>query len=173
MKLQDIPKFPFASYVVNVSWDFLQHWLDEHDKDIMKLELDPFYQRGYVWNQEQKIAYVEYQLRGGFSGRDIFWNCPSWLNFNDKMNIIQLVDGKQRINAALGFLNDEVPAFGLKYSEFEDELHPMDPNFVFHVNNLKSELDVVEWYVGINTGGSVHTKKDLKPALDYIKKHRK
>ncbi len=170
MKFRDIPKFPFASYVVNIGWDYLPSWIEEHNKDIMRCELDPFYQRGYVWTKKQKISYIEYQLKGGFSGRDIFWNCPNWLSFKDADNVIQLVDGKQRIDSVLGFLNDKIPAFGLKYSEFEDDLPPVEPSLIFHVNNLKTEKEVVEWYVGFNTGGSIHTAKDLKPALDYLKK---
>lgn len=172
MKFRDIPKFPFASYVVNISWNYLQSWLDNHNKDIIRCDMNPFYQRNYIWTKKQKIAFLEYQLKGGFSGRDIFLNCPTWLSFKDSGNIIQLVDGKQRINAVLEFLDDKIPAFGLKFSEFEDELHSMDPNFVFHINNLKTEKEVVEWYVGFNTGGSIHTAKDLKPALDYLKRNK-
>jgi hypothetical protein len=169
MKFRDIPKFPFASYTVNIFWNYLERWLENQSEGIMKCELDPFYQRGYIWTKKQKIAYVEYQLKGGFSGRDIFWNCPFWLSFHQTENVIQLVDGKQRIDAVLGFLHDKVPAFGLKYSEFEDKLVGIDPSFIFHVNNLRTEKEVVEWYIGMNTGGSIHTEKDLKPALDYLK----
>jgi hypothetical protein len=28
--------------------------------------------------------------------------------------------------------------------------------------------DVVEWYIGINTGGSIHTEEDLKPAYELL-----
>ena len=170
MKFKDIPKFPFASYVVNIGWDYLPSWLDNHNMDILRCDMDPFYQRGYIWTKKQKIAYLEYQLKGGFSGRDIFWNCPSWMSFTKTGNVIQLVDGKQRVNAVIEFLNDKIPAFGIKYSQFEDRIPPMDPSFIFHVNNLKTEREVVEWYIGMNTGGSVHTAKDLKPAFDYLKK---
>lgn len=171
MKFREIPQFPFASYSVHISWNYLSHWIKSQSNDIMVCDMNPFYQRGYVWTKKQKIAYIEYQLKGGFSGKDIFWNCPTWMNFKNitQGNILQLVDGKQRIEAVLGFLNNKVPAFGLKYSEFEDTIHSLEPSFIFHVNNLKTEKEVVEWYVGFNTGGSIHTEKDLKPALDYLK----
>lgn len=173
MKLQDIKKFPFASYIVNVSWKYLPQWLESQGEkpEFMSLDMNPFFQRDYVWTDEQKISYIEYRLKGGFSGKDIFWNCPSWMRFKGKGNNIQLVDGKQRLNAALQFLNNEIPAFGHLLSEFEDKIHPTEPDFIFHVNNLQTEREVVEWYVGFNTGGSVHTEKDLKPALDYLKEN--
>lgn len=175
MKFKDIKQFPFASYVVNVGWNYIQEWIDHQNEDLefMTCDMNPFFQRGYVWTNEQKISYVEYQLKGGFSGRDIFWNCPSWMRFKSTGNTIQLVDGKQRLNAILEFMNNELRAFGYLYSEFEDKLRPMDPNLLFHVNNLQTEREVVEWYVGFNTGGSVHSEKDLRPALDYLKQHKK
>lgn len=168
MKFQDIEQFPFASYTVNQSWRYLQDWIDNNNKDIMKCDMNPFFQRGYVWTKEQKTAYIEYQLKGGFSGKDIFWNCPTWMNIRNDENIITLVDGKQRLSAVLGFLNDKVKAFGLKYSEFEGKI-PIDIDLIFHINNLKTTKEVVKWYVGFNTGGSIHTEEDLKPALDYLR----
>jgi hypothetical protein len=170
MKFRDIKQYPFAGYHVNVSWNYLEEWLDQHEKDIMKLDMDPEYQRGYVWDEYQKVSYVENQLRGGFSGKDIFWNCPTWMHFNAKMNIIELVDGKQRISAVLDFLHGKIKAFGLYIHEFEDVIPHMNPAFSFHVNNLKSRKDIVEWYLGMNTGGSIHTEEDLKPAREMLAK---
>lgn len=168
MKYTDIKKFPFASYHVTMPWVGIKQWLQSNNENIMQLNMDPFYQRGYVWSTEQKIAYIEYQLRGGFSGKDIFWNCPTWVSFDKSINVIELVDGKQRINAVLEFLADKIPVFGCFCSEFEGKLPWSEAYFTFHVNNLKITEEVVEWYVGMNTGGTAHTEKDLKPALDYL-----
>ncbi len=168
MKFKDIKKFPFSGHTVNISWDYLQTWLDHHNEDIMQLELDPPYQRGYVWSKQQKIEYIEYMLKGGFSGKDIFWNCPTWMSFSAKINVIELVDGKQRIQAVLDFLNNKISAFDTLYKDYEDNVFG-HADFVFHINNLKSEREIVEWYIGFNTGGSVHTTKDLAPAYKLLK----
>jgi len=165
---KDIPQFPFSSYKVNIGWDYLEKWIESHQRDGITLDMNPFYQRGYVWTDKQKIAYIEYQLRGGFSGKDIFWNCPTWMNFKEN-NVVSLVDGKQRLSAVLDFLHNKIKVFNLKFSEFEDNLHTVRHDFIFHINNLQTEKEVVEWYLGLNTGGSIHTEKDLKPALDYLK----
>lgn len=171
MKFSDIKKFPFASYNVTIGWLFLQDWLDRHNEDILKVDMDPEYQRGYIWTLRQKVLYIEYQLKGGFSGRDIFWNCPTWMHFNDKENIIELVDGKQRINTVLEFLNNKIPVFGnYYYKDFEDSLDFLEPRLNFHVNNLKSRKEVIEWYIGFNAGGSIHTEEDLKPAFELLKR---
>jgi hypothetical protein len=168
MRFQDIPQFPFASYRCNIGWGYLEDWLTSHD-EYYKLDLDPPYQRGYVWTMEQKTAYIEYQLRGGFSGRDIFWNCPNWMSRGEiKGNKMEIVDGKQRISAVREFLVDEVPAFGLLRSQFEGSQR-LHEGFIFHINNLSDPKDVVEWYLGINRGGSIHTDEDLRPAYELLK----
>ena len=169
MKFSDIPKFPFASYRVNISWVYLQDWIDSNNEDIMRVDMNPIYQRGYIWTEAQKIAYIEYRLQGGFSGKDIFWNCPTWMNFKSSDNVIEIVDGKQRIQTVLDFLSNKIRAFGLYYNEFENFLG-IDPDFIFHVNTLKNSKEIIKWYIGFNTGGSMHTEEDLKPAFDLLKK---
>lgn len=171
---KDIPQFPFASYRINVSWDYLPVWIkSQGESKYGMIELNPPYQRGYVWTQEQKELYLEYRLRGGMSGKDIFWNCPNWMSNTrpDKTSDrLELVDGKQRIDAVLGFLDNKVKAFGKFLNEYEGKLHGIHHDFVFHVNNLDTEKEVVEWYLGLNKGGSVHTEKDLEPAYQFLKK---
>jgi hypothetical protein len=170
MKFKDIKQFPFASYQVDISWDYLEDSLVHYNKED-RLDFDPEFQRGYVWTKEQQIAYVEYQLRGGFSGKDVFFNHPNWMTtYEGKM---VLVDGKQRLTAVLAFLRNEIPAFGFYYRDFEDKIGFAHVNFKFHINNLKTEKEVVEWYLGFNTGGSIHTEEDLKPAKELLKRLNK
>lgn len=38
----------------------------------MGLQLNPEFQRGHVWTEEQQIAWLEYHLRGGKSGNIIY-----------------------------------------------------------------------------------------------------
>lgn len=166
MKFSEIKQFPHANYKVDIDWRFLETWLNQQAQDL-DLQLDPPFQRGYKWTEEQKTDYVEYQLRGGFSGRDIFWNCPTWMRGNKKDDALQLVDGKQRLNAVRGFLNGEVTVFdGLTIADL-DKLPSTKYHFVFHINNLQSQVEVVDWYLGMNTGGSIHTDEDLRSAYDY------
>lgn len=167
MHFKDIPQFPLASYRVTIPWAYLQSWIDRQNED-SQLEMNPKYQRGHVWTKLQKIAYVEYQLRGGFSGRDIFWNCPTWMSVRHTQEAVELVNGKQRIDAVLDFLNSRIKAFDTHYKNFDGKL-VMDPHLTFHINNLKSRLETVNWYLSMNTGGSIHTKKDLEPAYKLIK----
>lgn len=168
--LADIPQFPHASYSVNVGWTYLDEFLKNWDY----VDMDPDYQRGYVWNMAQKVAYIEYQLRGGTSGKEIYWNCPNWhrqVGSTIWHNTMELVDGKQRINAIKGFLAGEVKAFGKYLHEYGDQkrMHRLGRyDFVFRVNNLKTKKEVVEWYLGMNAGGSIHTDDDLAVAKKVL-----
>jgi len=72
-----------------------------------------------------------------------------------------LVDGKQRLNAVLRFLRNEIPAFGHFYREFKDKLSMTGPSFRWHVNDLKGKKAVLNWYLELNAGGTVHTDAEL------------
>ncbi len=102
-----------ASYRVNVGWDYLEHHLErwnEAESRGNKLDLDPDFQRAHVWIEDKQRAYVEFVLRGGQSSRELQFNCSSWQKNYDTP--IELVDGKQRLEAVRKFLRDELAIFG-------------------------------------------------------------
>lgn len=165
---ESIPKFPFANHRETVFWSRIEKWIELHNQDI-GVDLNPTYQRGYVWSEYQKRAYIEYRLRGGISGRDIYWNSVGWGSLCGDFGPLELVDGKQRLDAVIGFLNNKVRAFGMYCSQFNGPISN-DLFFICHVNNLKNRKDLIEWYIGMNTGGSIHTKDDLMPAYTELTK---
>jgi len=162
MKYSDIPKLTQdGNYRVNIGWDSLQHTLHryQHDK-LAKLDIDPDFQRGHVWTEEQQIKYVEFIMRGGSGSNEIKFNCVGWMNSYEGPFV--LVDGKQRIHAVLRFLNNEIKAFGHYFNEFEDGktiLYRCD--FIFCINDLKTTEDVLRWYLELNSGGTPHTEDEL------------
>src|SRR5438128_855129 len=124
---RDIPQFTKTpGYRVDVGWDYLEEWLADHQKSDPKLDIDPDFQRAHVWTEAQQIAFVEYTLRGGTSGKQLYFNHPYWMNFRSgaqKKSLYYdfvLVDGKQRLNAAMRFLHNEIPAFGSFRKDFTD-----------------------------------------------------
>lgn len=119
MRFQDIKPFVGmrGSYAVDVSWNFLQKHYDGWVKDY-GLDTNPNYQRGYVWTEQQKVRYCEFVLKGGRTGRELFFNCPG-RHGTPKANI-ELVDGKQRLEAVLGFLNNQFSVFGGYRQDYTD-----------------------------------------------------
>lgn len=139
--------------------------------DGMRVELDPEYQRGYVWSEDQKERYVEHFFSSGMSGMDIYWNCPNWTHQGETEQddtVIEILDGKQRLNAMLGYLDDKVKCYGKYCSEIGGHPRPFF-SFTFHVLEFKTREQVVQWYLGMNNGGTVHTDDDLDVAREYMK----
>lgn len=77
-RFDDIPKFICGGhYCIDIHPDSLPRILSTMQRDD-GLQLDPDFQRAHVWSRSQQISYVEYFLKGGMSGLDIFLNKPSW-----------------------------------------------------------------------------------------------
>jgi len=165
MRFSDITKISRANYRCDVPFRHLRRHFNSWTEACGTVDFDPPYQRGYVWTQEQQIAYLEFVLKGGMGGRDIFFNCTTWNSTFDTP--VELVDGKQRLQSVLDFLDNKIPVFGYTYKKFEDKLDLM-LCFSVHVNDLTNPYDVVRWYLDMNTGGSIHTEKDLEPAYQYL-----
>lgn len=161
-KFSDIPSFPSPNYECDVGWKYLptqiSHWVNEDG-----LSFDPDFQRGHVWTKQQQISFVEYQLRGGESGKHIFLNHPSWMTSfrtsEDEQFVI--VDGKQRLTTVLAFMNNEIPAFGSFYNEYQDSLRMVRASFRVRIASLKKRSDILQWYLNINAGGTPHKKSEL------------
>lgn len=162
MKFSDVPQFTrSASWAVDVSWRYLEtHYAQQLAEG---LDVDPDFQRGHVWTPEQQVRYVEFIMRGGQTGRDILTNHPNWQTGDPHKGPYVLVDGKQRLTAVLGFLRDEVLAFGYRFSEYQDKAHMrFKLGFKWHVNDLKTRAEVLKWYLDLNTGGTVHTDDEIR-----------
>ena len=166
LNFQELAKtfVPTPSYRVHVDWryieDHITNWQERgSDGSIAALDLDPDFQRGHVWTIEQQTAYVEYNIRGGMSGREIYFNCKGWSGRYEGPFVI--VDGKQRLQAARQFLANKVPVFGGYYfSEIEGRL-PSNASFNFCVNDLKTRAEVLKWYLEMNSGGTPHTPAEI------------
>lgn len=163
---RNIPQMTRANYHINVGWKYLEEWLEREE-----INMNPDFQRHYVWTQKQKEQYVEWILRGGSSGKDIYFNHPGWMtSFEGEMVI---VDGKQRIEAVVGFLHDKVKAYYYYLSEYEDKLDTITHGFDVYVNDLKDRHEVLKWYLDMNTGGTVHTDNEIEKVRELIEKENK
>lgn len=156
---EDIPKLTrTGSYHVNIGLGYLERYLEEQIKD--GLDIDPPFQRAHVWTEDQQIAYVEYILKCGKSSRDILCNCPEWQGGRTANYV--LVDGKQRLNAIIRYLHNEIRAFGRYRDEYDDVgIRSVQYDIIWHVNDLPDMKSVYKWYLELNAGGVVHTKAEL------------
>lgn len=163
LRFMDIPKFTDpGSYEVAFALPHLVRWVEEQQVE-SALQLNPDFQRGHVWTEEQQVAYIEFLLRDGKSGRDLYFNCPSWKypvevgGYNDFV----CVDGLQRITAITRFVHNEIKAFGHYFWEYEDPRYLLGCTLRVHVNDLRTRRGVLRWYIEMNSGGTVHTPEEL------------
>ncbi len=168
MRFRDIPQMSRPGYSCHCDLTMLQYHLDRYVSSY-QLDMNPDFQRGHVWSPPQRISYVEFILRGGNSSKDIYFNCPGWMNkFGKKM---VLVDGKQRLSACLDFMNGIIPVFdGHHVEDFQDR--PMNINLCLHINSLSTRKEVLQWYLDINAGGIAHTTDEIDKVRRLLVKEK-
>lgn len=164
-RFKDIPKFVSdGNWQCDFTLDDALEWVDKEVKE-SGLVLNPEFQRGHVWTEEQQIKWVEYFLRGGKSGTVIYLNNPFWRGCaKPKSNAYTdyvCVDGLQRLTAARRFVNNEIRVFGSYFREYEDKMRVGGNTLKINVNDLKTEKEVLQWYIDINAGGTPHTKEEI------------
>lgn len=161
MNFTDIPPLTKLSvYAVDVGWDYLPEYLDGAIRE-EHLILEPDFQRGHVWTLEQRTAYVEYALRSGaITGKDLYFNCKNWHLISNRGPYV-IVDGLQRLTSVMMFLRNELPAYGHLRREFTGRMRLVGPSFRWHVNDLKTRAEVLNWYLDFNAGGTPHTEQEL------------
>lgn len=69
------------------------------------------------------------------------------------------VDGLQRLSAIIAFLNNEIPAFDILYKDFEGNT---SVSISVRINDLKTRKEVLQWYIDLNTGGTIHTEEEIE-----------
>ncbi len=167
MNYADIPQFTrHAGYACDVSWNYLvSSWLPDQLK--AGLDLDPDFQRAHVWSEGQQRRYIEFVLKGGRSSGNIQTNHPGWHHMNVDGPYV-LVDGKQRLEAVCKFMNNNLKIFhelspdgsGFYQEDFEGYMRHF-ASFKWHVNDLATRAEVLQWYLDLNAGGVAHTDEEI------------
>lgn len=170
MKWNEIPKFKEFGIINPENFGFMRYveFISEQI-DLYNLQLNPIFQRGHVWTQEQQEKYIEFILRGGKSGRDFYFN------WNRKNNEYVCVDGLQRTTAFINFVNGNITAFGQCFDEFgfTQKVAGWNPLPEFrisvYINYLETQKEILQWYVDMNSGGTPHTREEIEKVRDIIK----
>lgn len=163
---QEIPQFiQDGEWECDFSFPEFLKFMNENIEEL-QLNVDPDFQRPHVWTEEQQIAWLEFFLMGGRTGRTFYLNHPGWRT-NYKGEFL-LVDGKQRYQALKKFVNNEIKVFGVYYKDYEDRPDILRHSVKVNVNTLSSRSKVLKWYLGFNGGGTPHTKKELDRVKELL-----
>lgn len=163
----DIKKFPKSHYVVDAPLNHLENSIKLYCYDWLGGEvlMNPDFQRGHVWTEEQQIAYIEYLLREPDKGPGtmIVLNAPMFREGKSDDPNVYCIDGLQRYTAIQKFLNNELKVFGYYMNEYEDckvMLRAMTMQLA--VFNFPTREEMLEYYLAFNSGGTVHSKEELE-----------
>lgn len=93
MRYDEIPKFKNFSIDTNLAYGFVGYINFIHDAvQNQGLQMQPWFQRQHVWTEDQQIAYIEFFLKGGISGRDVFLisiclqvSSFAWMDYKEPM----------------------------------------------------------------------------------------
>lgn len=163
-RFRDIPQFTRpGGYEVDYPLPSLVRWVESTIAED-GLNMEPDFQRGHVWTESQQIKFLEFILRGGKSGRVLYFNNPSWRTpVNEgEYNDFVCVDGLQRFTAIRRFIQNEIPAFGSLYKEYTDPLSISLNTMRVNINTLTTRAAVLQWYLEMNTGGSPHAQEEIE-----------
>lgn len=173
ISLDDIPPYiGAASHVECVSGRRLAGWVHDHAEND-GYDLDPDFQRGHVWADALRSAFVEHLLRGGMHGRTLVWNSPTYephgtLKHRDLPDTLVLVDGKQRYTAVTRFLAGEVTVFGgHRYEDFDDDSKQQmgsatgQLRMFMNVHSLQFRRQLLDLYLQMNEGAVAHDPAEI------------
>lgn len=163
-RFQDIPQLTKSgSWECDFPLDDVWRQVEQWKLEDPALDISPDFQRAHVWTEEQQVAWLEFFLRGGKTGRVIYFNHPgwgrSWKSRKGKPHFV-IVDGKQRLEAIRRFIQGEIALYGSFYPEFTDRLRIIQ-TMKINVNDLETRAEVLQWYIEFNAGGTPHTDAEI------------
>jgi hypothetical protein len=166
-KLRDL--HPICAYQVNIGLMHLEDTIHEQ----YKVDMDPEYQRSYVWSDMQKQKFVGAFLENHKAIPPFWFN---WVSKDFKHSHSEIVDGKQRLSACIGWVNGDFEAIcpsGIKVHF--DDLDEIDRISLSNYYSMEwcfvdlSRKEVMEFYIRLNSGGTIHSDDELERVKGLIK----
>ena len=76
----------------------------------------------------------------------------------------------QRLTAIYRFINNEIKVFGSYFNEYTDLAMLNSHTVKLNINDLKTEREVLQWYIDMNAGGTPHTTEEIERVKQMIEK---
>lgn len=123
----------------------------------------PTWQRGLVWTEAQKIAFIESAWKGLNLGTYTYNRAGLGSPYDNL-----LIDGQQRLHAIECYLNDEFPVLGWRWSEVtkvDRRFWEMTTGFASYITETEDEAFLRDYYNMTNFGGTAHKESERAPPL--------
>lgn len=118
----------------------------------------PDWQRGLVWTEQQKIAFIESAWLGISIGTYAYNRAPM-----DSPYDYLLIDGQQRMSAIQDYVDDAFPVFGCLWSEVasaDERRWSMSTAFSSYCTETEDEQVLRNYYNLTNFGGTAHSETE-------------
>lgn len=135
----------------------------------MGVDFEPEYQRGYVWELEDKIALIDSIFNNVEIGKFAFieLNSKEWISRKLQYEIL---DGKQRLSTLCEFYEGKFEYKGYKFHELshKDRYHFTDYSVSIAELGEATEKQVIEYFIKLNSHGKVMDKEHLEKVKQLI-----
>ena len=125
------------------------------------IDMDPDYQRGYVWTQEDKEKLIDSIFNNVDIGKFVFVHRR---NYSDPDSpLYEVLDGKQRITALCEFYENKFPYKGKYYNDLSDrdKWHFCDYSVNVAEVEQADKATILKYFLMINTGGKAISEEHL------------
>lgn len=150
---------PDCTYRVDFGMLRMEAFIEQY-----QIDMDPPYQRDYVWDIHQKQKFVGALIQNPNS-IPIFWF--NWKNKSHTKGA-EIVDGKQRMKALLEWGQGKFEAICPCEETFHvDQLDENSKRYASYMCTCKmhfvclSPIEVMKFYLALNSGGTIHSSEDL------------
>ena len=126
-----------------------------------KLDMNPFYQRDYVWELEDKVNLID----SIFNNIDI-----GKFSFIEEDFEYEVLDGKQRLTALMDFYEDRFRYKGKLFSElsYKDKSHFENYKVTIGETSNLSDVQKAKYFYRLNRAGRVMNENHLEKVLEFI-----
>lgn len=138
------------------------------------VDFNPDYQRGSIWDDEDREKLLDSIFAGREIGRFVFKQLP-FTRTDDDGNYYEIVDGKQRMLTLLAFYENRFPYKGVYYNDLsaQDKNWFMDaPIGVAEIDQNVTRTEVLEIFLALNQGGKPVAKEVLDHARELLKEEK-
>lgn len=138
------------------------------------VDFNPDYQRGSIWDDEDREKLLDSIFAGREIGRFVFKQLP-FTRTSDDGNYYEIVDGKQRMLTLLAFYENRFPYKGVYYNDLsaQDKNWFMDvPIGVAEIDQNVTRTEVLEIFLALNQGGKPVAKEVLEHARELLKEEK-
>lgn len=135
------------------------------------VDFNPDYQRGAVWDDEDRQKLLDSLFNGRDIGRFVFKELPYTRIEKDRC-YYEIVDGKQRMLTLLAYFENRFPYKGVYYNDLssKDKDWLMNASIgVAEINQNATRAEVLEVFLTLNEGGKPVAKEILDHARELLK----